>query len=136
MTEIYKLETTPDHKKLGLRLLLGNAVAYFDCIPTKAKALKVFMRSKRNRVSRFDRKCMGSELANEHQRENLIFYKAVEKIIKEVDFSKIEDSFKIPKWSKFELKELSAEERSIAAVSIGTKNGRFYISRLRVWSAK
>jgi len=134
MTEIYKLEITPDHKKLGLKLLLGRAVAYFDSIPTKAKALKVFMRAKRSRVSKFDRKYMGSKLANEHQRENLIFYKAVESILKEVDVSKA--SFKTPKWSKGEMKELSAEERSIAAISIGAKDGRFYISRLRVWSAK
>lgn len=134
MTEIYKVEIHPDHKKLGLRLLIGHATAYFDSIPTKAKALKVFIRAKRTRVSRFDRKCMGSKLANEHQRENLVFYKAVESIVKEVSVSK--DSFKAPKWSKSEMKELSAEERSIAAISIGAKDGRFFISRLRVWSAK
>jgi hypothetical protein len=134
MTEIYKLEVTPDHKKLGLKMLLGHATAYFDSIPTKAKALKVFMRSKKHRITRFERKFMDAETASETQRENLIFYKAVESIVKEVDVS--EDAFKTPKWSEAELKEFSPEERSIAAISIGAKNGRFYISRIRVWSAK
>lgn len=134
MIHVYKLEVTPDHKKLGLKILIGHAVSYFDRFPTRSSILRAFARSERSRITRFDRKCMGPELADRTQKENIIFYKAVKSVLNEINIPK--DAFKTPKWSKKELSELSPGERAIGAISIGGKDGRLMLSRIRVWSGK
>jgi len=136
MTYAYRIEVFPDHEKLGLKRLVGHVNAYFDSIPTKAKALEVILGARR-KLSKLDKKYMyiagGMKMVSENAREHKIFYKAVESIIREVDVPK--DSFDTPKWQG-DMKDLSREEKSIATVSFSAKDGRLYLSRVRVWSGK
>ena len=87
MVYAYCLEVFPDHKKLGLKRLVGSVHAYFDTIPTKAKALKVVIGQMR-RMSKLDIKYMGKKLVKEEEQENKIFYRAIESVIREVDIPK------------------------------------------------
>jgi len=136
MKYVYRIEARPDAKKLGLKLMIGHAEAYFDKLPSKKKMLKVFWNKLNRRRTNLDKMLIldlgGKKLLKKDTYENKVFQDAVMEIISECNIK--EDTFKDLKWSKKDRKEFSLEERKVAMVSIGCPKGRLHVYRHKVWA--